>query len=419
MDFEKIKGWVNEDLKDWLKINYKIDLQNIKYSDNIEISFTLYFNGFKREITFDEEDLKEVEIGFEEVKELNIRNISQIYSISKKVCIALIDSAEKINFEKNKYNFISSTDKKIEAIFSSNPKLSFLPKLISSGYNLNFDKDLFLDTTGSNDFLSFFRLYYLECSYNEEFNSEELTQQILSMFFSIGIYLEVNFFPLGISILEDSEINSYQKNIYVEESGEFKKIDLSLINLNLDALIYYFSALKNNDFRFKFLEFYHVLEYYFEEISLINIRSRILDAIKNPIYIREKEKLVELTKNIKNEISNKMDSDYREPSMLKKIIEIYMGSNEFLALKSNKFILDKIDLGYNHRKQPSVNKLCFENCKLEEISTRIYTIRNAIAHSKEEGNWNLQINSSEIDMMKKDIILMEDICKFLIIHFSK
>ncbi|ACV63045.1 hypothetical protein Dtox_2228 [Desulfofarcimen acetoxidans DSM 771] len=57
---------------------------------------------------------------------------------------------------------------------------------------------------------------------------------------------------------------------------------------------------------------------------------------------------------------------------------------------------------------------------LEKLQERIYSLRNAIAHSKEEFDWRLKPNSREIKLLKKeDLDLIKKLSIEIIHYFAK
>ena len=243
----------------------------------------------------------------------------------------------------------------------------------------------------------------------------------MSLIFELNQILKINLIPFGVENkkLEDLEIRQYDIRIdKTEKISEIKSsMDYFLYKYSLEPLIYYFAAYQNTDFRFRYLDFYHVIEYFFDNILVQRTLNIIQEELKNPSNFYEDASRLKFAISIKNELISKERYEFKEESILTKVLEKYLGSTEFQKVKSSLKILREIKKDDKNLAEITLSKPINELAKL--LPTRIYRIRNAIAHSKTDFDWKIKPNSKEVLLLSDDIEILSNISKFLIKSFGE
>jgi len=231
-------------------------------------------------------------------------------------------------------------------------------------------------------------------------------------------------------LLEDPYISPLQNNniITVNDLNTFFPEDL-------EPIIYFNSAEKVTYPHIKYLEYYHVLEYYFLSGN-INMLTELIDrSIKRRILIKDSRD------NEFNKIIREMNQIYNNDVFSKELPQLKFVINSLLTFDllveiikkdfdSNVSFLTKslfdiiettVDVNHITQKKNSKLKDSFsdEDKKhfCDSLSIRIYKIRNYIVHTKKgEQNSVFMPTSSNFNLLKDDIKLLRSISYTLLIN---
>lgn len=194
---------------------------------------------------------------------------------------------------------------------------------------------------------------------------------------------------------------------------------------NEDLTRHYLLAISNESPNIQFLSYYHIMEYYFEDVFNNELIEQVKNKISGPNFsYKKKQDVQDLVKHIKNKLQIKSStSTINESEALKLVVKKYV---DFESLKDEINSYDENLIEYYKS-----NKVFFsdgstfnlnsesENEKLiKEISNRIYATRCALVHSK-DGFKEKYIPFKDEPILMKEIPLMRFIAEMIIIHHSK
>lgn len=218
------------------------------------------------------------------------------------------------------------------------------------------------------------------------------------------------------------------EEIFLIQQGRriLKKSNKEIIPLreySLDVLSYYKLAFSSNDPYIKYISFYHIMEYYFDEVFKQKIVSNIIDKITHPDFsYKEDDKVYELVTFIKGKVrDNGEDGQGNERASLVYVLKEYIDISELMDR------IDKISLdGYQYYQEHTVSfcdgsKIGWNDGKgvYSCLANRIYNTRNALIHSK-SGKKNKMYKPYRDEMiLQKEIPLVRVIAEMIIINSSK
>lgn len=218
------------------------------------------------------------------------------------------------------------------------------------------------------------------------------------------------------------------EEIFLIQQGRriLKKSNKEIIPLreyNLDVLSYYKLAFSSNDPYIKYISFYHIMEYYFDEVFKQKIVSNIIDKITHPDFsYKEDDKVYELVTFIKGKVrDNGEDGQGNERASLVYVLKEYIDISELMDR------IDKISSdGYQYYQNHTVSfcdgsKIGWNDGKgvYSCLANRIYNTRNALIHSK-SGKKNKMYKPYRDEMiLQKEIPLVRVIAEMIIINSSK
>lgn len=420
--------WLNACLGKWLKENSAIENVSAIESDNC---ITLELDDKHFEIS--QSEIDEISTVKEDINKIGVKNIKVenefienifIYD-NDSIIIPIVSNNNELNLDRNKTQ-ISLISGKESKSFECCIETGLSWRVI---YILLISKFSYL-TINTNDIESklelldiFNQFSYLVINYeNIEINNEKKCNISLNAIYYFNDINNTLLMPIGIC---SSNSLTFFNIINTEnaDDDEIKKIPFN--SYDSEALIYYLIAQMHDDFRFVYLDLYHVLEYYFDRVSLASIRKIIKQGLEEPSIYFDDESIHKLAVDVKN-IVVVDKGNYKETQSLSLLLD--MIGIEDIVKSIGKIDTDKIELIFpklkdsedEELKQLKINfdlrnrKYKINNAEmtsekvLQRIRDRIYAIRNAIAHSKEEFQWRLKPSSREIALLKgKDLELIK------------
>ena len=109
----------------------------------------------------------------------------------------------------------------------------------------------------------------------------------------------------GFSLIEFSDIEEmFHLNRTTRERINFEQLDSPpLREYTVDVVDYYKLALSSNDPYIKFISFYHVMEYFYDEVFKKKMITDLRDKITNPGFsYRDDDKIYEMALFVKNRL---------------------------------------------------------------------------------------------------------------------
>lgn len=202
------------------------------------------------------------------------------------------------------------------------------------------------------------------------------------------------------------------KNIIRQE----KEIGIPRKKYIIDIVEYYNNARITADLPSKYLSYYHILEYFFEDVHYENMVNNVRREIKNPEFSLDNYNSVKnFVKFMEENISRKKGENY----VLNEKNALGLTINKYITLDDLEKKLQDIDkdlVKYFKNKGckfSNANKIDFVNS--QTIVNRIYKNRNALVHSKNASSERYRPFKDE-DILEKEIELIKAIAEMSIIN---
>jgi len=190
-----------------------------------------------------------------------------------------------------------------------------------------------------------------------------------------------------------------------------------------DVVDYYKLALSSNDPYIKFISFYHVMEYYYDEVFKKKLVEDLKSKITHPAFsYKSDDKIYDMALFIKNRLKmNAQDGQGNELESLKFVL------NEFVEIEELKNRINNIDdtalIYYQNSKVPFCNTSVISWNDMQGIFTqlarRIYFTRNSLVHSKSSKNDERYRPYKNEPQLQKEIPLAKAIAELIIINSSR
>lgn len=191
----------------------------------------------------------------------------------------------------------------------------------------------------------------------------------------------------------------------------------------------YYMALASYDPFVKFIGFYHILEYFFEDVYNEDLLKNIQDILQHPGFSSKRKKdVIKLIDTIKKKNhQNKEDFQGSELEALELTIRKYINLSELIQDLSS-YDSAIIDYYFNHEitfsKGDSVNLRDLSNDKLpKKLAARIYKTRNALVHNKSNetrlSERGLYKPFKDKEELSKEIPLMRFLAESIIVNSSE
>lgn len=194
---------------------------------------------------------------------------------------------------------------------------------------------------------------------------------------------------------------------------------------NADILEYYTMGMESIDPFTMYISFYHVVEYYFDEVFKKHLTNEIRSKITSPDFsYKNEDELYNLAKYIKRHMNTDAESGKgNEFESLKYVLMEYVPIDD-LRNKINEYNLVNTDY-YENTKVPFATS---KNTKISwsdatgvvtNIATRIYETRNSLVHSKSDHVANQYKPYKNKSELTKEIPLIKSVAELVIINSSK
>lgn len=206
------------------------------------------------------------------------------------------------------------------------------------------------------------------------------------------------------------------------------RVDISRINTpplreyTNDVVDYYKLALSSNDPYIKFISFYHVMEYFFDEVFKKKMVADLKGKITHPDFsYKDEDKVYEIALFVKNRIRmNDESGQGNELESLKYVL------NEYMTIEELRDRIENIDSTALHYYKTS--KVPFCNAPIigwtdaqgvfTQISKRIYFTRNSLVHSKSGKSKECYRPYKDEKQLQMEIPLAKAIAELIIINSS-
>lgn len=190
-----------------------------------------------------------------------------------------------------------------------------------------------------------------------------------------------------------------------------------------DVVDYYRLALSSRDPYIKYLSFYHIMEYFFDEVFKKKMIADLKDKITHPDFsYKNDEKIYDVARFIKNRWRmNDESGQGDELETLKFVL------NEYISIDDLRTRIDAIDSSalsyYQGNKVPFCDAPIVgwndSQGAITQIAKRIYYTRNALVHSKSGKNKERYRPYKDEKQLQKEIPLAKAIAEMIIINSSQ
>lgn len=190
-----------------------------------------------------------------------------------------------------------------------------------------------------------------------------------------------------------------------------------------DVVDYYKQALASNDPYIKFISFYHVMEYFYDEVFKQKLVTDLKNKITHPDFsYKNEDKIYEIALFVKNRLRmNDETGQGNELESLKYVLNEYVSIDE---LKTRISVISINALNYYQ-----TNKVAFCNAPIiswsdsqgvfTQIAKRIYFTRNSLVHSKSGKNKERYRPYQDEKQLQLEIPLVKAVAEAIIINSSK
>ena len=229
----------------------------------------------------------------------------------------------------------------------------------------------------------------------------------------------------GLALIEFSNIEEmFHLNRTVRERIDFEQLDTPPLREYMnDVVDYYKLALSSNDAYIKYISFYHIMEYFYDEVFKKKMINDLRDKITNPGFsYKNDDKIYEMALFVKNRLRmNDESGQGNELESLKYVL------NEYIAIDELKNRISSIDssavLYYQSTKVAFCNAPPIPWTDLQgvytQIARRVYFTRNSLVHSKSGKNQERYKPYKDESELQKEIPLVKAISELIIINSSK
>lgn len=190
-----------------------------------------------------------------------------------------------------------------------------------------------------------------------------------------------------------------------------------------DVVDYYKQALASKDPYIKYISFYHIMEYFFDEVFKRKVVEDLKNKITHPDFsYKDDNKVYDLAQYMKNRFSAKeIPGQGDEKESLKYVLTEYVPIDE---LKARIDAINPASVNYYQN-----NKVSFCNASpigwtdlqgvYTKIRDRIYNTRNSLVHSKSGKNFQRYRPYKDETQLQLEIPLVQAIAELIIINSSK
>ena len=190
-----------------------------------------------------------------------------------------------------------------------------------------------------------------------------------------------------------------------------------------DVVDYYRLAFSSTDPYIKFISFYHVMEYFYDEVFKKKIVADLMGKITHPDFsYKNEDKVYEIATFVKNRMRmNDESGQGDELESLKYVLKEYINIEQ-LKEKLKQIDLESILYYQNNKvsfcKAPTISWNDVEGV-YTQIAKRIYFTRNALIHSKSGKNRERYRPYKDEKSLQKEIPLVRVIAEMIINNSSR
>ena len=190
-----------------------------------------------------------------------------------------------------------------------------------------------------------------------------------------------------------------------------------------DVVDYYKQALASNDPYIKFISFYHVMEYFFDDVFKRKLVTDLKDKITHPDFsYKNEDKIYDIALFVKNRL--RMNDETGQGNELESLKYVL---SEYISIDDLKARIDAIDL--NALQYYKNNKVSFCNAPViswsdtqgvfTQLARRIYFTRNSLVHSKSGKNKERYRPYQDEKQLQLEIPLVKAVAELIIINSSE
>lgn len=190
-----------------------------------------------------------------------------------------------------------------------------------------------------------------------------------------------------------------------------------------DVVDYYRLAFSSADPYIKYISFYHIMEYFYDEVYKRKIVADLINKITHPDFsYKDEEKVYEIATFVKNRMHmNDESGQGDELESLKYVLKEYVDIEQ-LKNKLNSIDQDSIMFYQSNKvafcKAPTIPWNDSEGV-YNQIARRIYYTRNSLIHGKSGKNRERYKPYKDEKELQKEIPLVRVIAEMIIINSSK
>lgn len=419
--------------------NYFCEFFDLKIEKNNDADFSFFKSNFKSDevdlISFPESELYEM---YTNLSDYDFRGLKMYSDYSAEI---MLDTGNKFRTQR----FFTSD--KFETIEDADNKLSYAVSTISDELFLNVLEKTFVELEEGKRHRRHSRIarrYINRRNFDSRYSDVEKIETISNFF----LKPKGDFISLKIKS-EDNQRHSidyfnklsdsfsfnvmYQKNYGFSEVTNINDLFIDIhvrsrtdeVNAprkfyNPETLSYYRKAIMTEDSYNKYLSFYHVLEYYFDEMFNEILINGTREKITSPDFsYKNDDSIMQLIKFFKKTMNLNRENGImgNEKKSLMHLLEKVLDPDEILdQLQENEIEY------YKNTQVPfsSGSAIQFNSDKFyNNMTNRIYSTRNALVHSK-SGQQKSSFNPfHDEDALKKEIPLIKHVAEKILIDFSE
>lgn len=210
-------------------------------------------------------------------------------------------------------------------------------------------------------------------------------------------------------------------NLSSIRKSRYSEIEPPKLTYISDLIYYYETALSTNNPHLQFISFYHILEYFYEDVYTKHLVEEIRKKIISPSFSCAKsEGIKEIIKISETAFKRRgIEYNYDEQEALKLSIAEYIDIDK---LENDIKAYDSELINYYSQEVPFLNKYPVDfNAKkdvVSKIAIRIYQVRNSVIHSK-KGKKTVCMPFKHDKALTMEIPLIRLIAEQIIINTSK
>lgn len=190
-----------------------------------------------------------------------------------------------------------------------------------------------------------------------------------------------------------------------------------------DVVDYYRLAISSGDSYIKFISFYHIMEYFYDEVYRKKIVEDLQEKITHPDFsYKNEDKVYEIATFVKNRMHmNDESGQGDELESLKYVLKEYIDIEQ---LKEKLKEIDAESVQYYQNTKVSFCKapiIPWNDAEgvYTQIAKRIYYTRNSLIHSKSGKNRDRYKPYSDEKILQREIPLVKVVAEMIIINSSK